>query len=494
MQVVTKNNLENFTEKLLKNDKEIIDNLSGQTITSDRIDGELISESIKKLTLGYVENSHIGGNVGSAIQSYSSTRCYAFVPLTYDKIKFYWEGSNGYGNLSKTSGKFVITDGKTIGTSKSLFSVVCSAIPTNGYVSDYSEDENYAVIDCAKIKNNLTSATHVCIMFDMGVEKYVASITEKYNNQKELEWLKLSKENFPDGVITKDMLDKQTLKNIGDDGAIDKSKFRIVLMSDLHYKGFEGTKGYTSSERVSIAIDSLNKEYTNNGFDFVVFNGDVCNNDADTSTDIYKEITDIMDNTAIFPHYYLHASHDYYTETEFESEFGYTKNYTVRIGKNLLICIDNYGDSVNTVVNSGFGYKAVDMDWFNSVLDKNTDVENIFIVCHFLDTAKDTELVAKIDSTDKIICGFEGHIHDAITVQKGSKNFYRTGHFSITAGGTWSNDNPWGYRVVESDGKTISTYMVYPEVQYSDYTQPYQETAHVTIKTIDKPYSEFVVR
>ena len=235
----------------------------------------------------------------------------------------------------------------------------------------------------------------------------------------------------------------------------------------------------------------LNKEYAENGFGFTIFNGDICNNDS-SSDDIFKKISDELDSKLTFNHFYLNASHDSYDEDKFRNQFGYSKNYTIRIGNNLFVCIDNYNDSVNTVVNSGFGYTTVDMDWFQNVLDRNTDIDNIFIVCHYLDQSKDSTFITKINDNAKVLCGFEGHIHDAVTVTKGSKNFYRTGHFSVTAGGTWSNDNPWGYRVVESDGNTIETYMVYPEVQYETYKNEYNESEHIIIKNTNDIYTEFV--
>lgn len=472
----------------------LTENIVDNQVTSEKIylsyspDVKIEENDLKVSTI----SGHLGGTVGGAITAYESKRCYLFLKISdiNHKLKVYYEGHNGTTNFASGSNKIIFTNGTIINTSTYISGYTLSqidAVPLN-YIEKYDNDNNYFIFDPSKV--DVEGATNIAFMFDSETNYYIHELIDTTETKKVIEWLDIDSDNLKTNIVSKKNLNTTLLDDIFNKS--DKNRFRIALLSDLHYKGFENIQNYPSDKRVDIAIQSLNLEKEKNGLDFVIFNGDICNNDIDTENDIFSYIANYMSSKLNLRHFYLHASHDYYTEDEFENYFKYTKNYTIKFGNCLFVCIDNFMDSINTVTNSGFGYTPVDMNWFNKVIEDNKDVENIFIICHYLDTTVESDFLTKINSMSNIVCGFEGHIHDAITVTKGNYKFYRTGHFSVNAGGKWSNDNPWGYRILEFDGETMKTYMVYPSVTYHDYTQDYAISNSIILKTINKKYSEFI--
>lgn len=343
---------------------------------------------------------------------------------------------------------------------------------------------------------------------------------------------------------------------------------RVIFISDMHMNAFDNVGGYTPEERQQLMIDALIREYkTESSYDAVVFVGDLINNNDDLKK-IRKDegedyvFTEEEEEKAVRMYkdtylsqleaegiqvYCLNASHDSLYGDNFENIFGYERNYVLRVGTTAYICVDSFGGPRDAVVNGNRTEETMFSDIPDDFLQNvkkflaHDYVEQAFVVSHW---PADYKNVKELYACEKVLGGIAGHTHYNWVDRANGKPLLQTGHFSrgFTKMISWGlgfkpfvplNDSvvgtttdeegrknrkdysgtgsPWQWRVMEyvknGDSAMIESYMVFPEMNYKEFssdgnlfpafTQPYIEARPSFLgdsAPIDRSYLSFSVR
>ncbi len=322
---------------------------------------------------------------------------------------------------------------------------------------------------------------------------------------------------------------------------------RVAILSDAHYKAFNGVGGYSSAERCQIMTEALLADPI--GFDCVIFNGDMVNsndlvkkrevdasyNEEDWTREFDTEYADKL-RAAGIDVFYVNASHDSLTPDEFEAYSGYSHNYVVLVGTTAYICVDTFSGPRSE---TGETTVADIPEEFVDEIEKLLSGENItdaFVVCHSM---CELENFKRLVSLEKVCGTVWGHTHNNQNGVWDKKLSIQTGHFSrgytkmltkglgfkpfvplndAVVGKTVDEDgraaqydysatgSPWQYTIVElrgnADGYVLESYQIFPEEVYKEFVsdgikfaafkQPYTEARPSFLGTkspIDRSYA-----
>ena len=264
---------------------------------------------------------------------------------------------------------------------------------------------------------------------------------------------------------------------------------RILVVSDLHMYLQPAVQGLTNQQRLQFMVNSVIAENAKQHIDLCLFLGDLSENnllsasnltlpDKDGVAYVKKYILPSLQAKNI-PAYFLSGNHDCYTDSLWKSTFGYYKTFTIECGEFAFICLDAFGDSVNKSANGSWGYTKPDATWFKQQVTKYSG-KKIIVFSHLIGSG-DSTLLNLISSTPNIICSFEGHTHDYLVQTRGNKPCYDVGNFS-TSTPKFILNNSWGFRNLEFKYNKLTTAVIEPKYQYTNYYQPYYRSTSVTIK------------
>jgi len=287
---------------------------------------------------------------------------------------------------------------------------------------------------------------------------------------------------------------------------------RIIIASDCHLDYFDGVAGYTSRERNKLMCEALLKEEA----DAVIYNGDMTfrNTKPDLSLDSLYEwrsiaVDPLAERTEVFA---LNASHDTMTADEFERVFGYSHNFAVIHGDVAYICLDTFAGerdaSLQTTASDIDGETLADA---YEILARGK-IKAAFVVCHF---PSGGENLLRLMNDSRVTAVISGHTHEntVTTVNNAAasinvpitdcgKMLIQTGHFSrahtkrihdgcgfkrfvpmmhgngfcpsdldesVTVEDFSGTGSPWQYRAFDRTPDGIEAYMIFPEMNYSEF-------------------------
>lgn len=217
---------------------------------------------------------------------------------------------------------------------------------------------------------------------------------------------------------------------------------RFAVASDGHY-GQPKTDYSLYYENI---IKNLQRERTERGLDFVVFNGDLFHDDVK----FLPEVKQYFERLG-FPYYVTRGNHDHVTPAQWRETWGYDLNHAVEVGKNAIILADTSNEKGE--------YLCPDIPWIDKQLAGFTKKENVYLFMHI--PAKTwsehgttcPELEKTLAKYPNLKAMFHGHDHAIDVGKTASKPAFFDGHF----GGNWGVDYK-GFRIVETraDGKNYT--------------------------------------
>ena len=318
--------------------------------------------------------------------------------------------------------------------------------------------------------------------------------------------------------------------------------YRLLFMSDIHLGSFGGAGGYSDTERMEKMVEVIKSEYeSERSFDAIILAGDVADTNIAMRSDpsvnlhrVFKEKYIARLAEASIPVFVQYGSHDATTEEDAYEIYGYSKSYCVRVGSTLFISLDTY-DGEMRIERDGKQPKDIRAGLTKAILRylSRPDIDEAFIVCHY---PVFKENFFRILSHGKVRGIISGHSHYNTVEMQNGKPMMQDGHFSRAytkmltrglgfklfqpvsiegngrkideEGYEWADysvtGSPWQYRVVERTAEGTESYIVYPEMTYTEFesdgivfpafTQPYAEARPSFLGSdapLDKSYIKF---
>ena len=185
---------------------------------------------------------------------------------------------------------------------------------------------------------------------------------------------------------------------------------------------------------------------------------------------------------------------------------GYGKNYAFKMSDNVAYTVyDNFhveGVTVDGVYyDNGFIANASGRSWGETTIPAETvsalnaataGYRDVYVVIHSMSSASmQPSLAAAIRDNDNIVAVFDGHTH----LETVKPNAVDSGKYALTCGylgvpmfEQQSNfrNTPFSYRVLESHGDSLESYIVLMEKDYPAYT--YTKSSGVTTDAFYQPY------
>ena len=275
-----------------------------------------------------------------------------------------------------------------------------------------------------------------------------------------------------DGTVINPYVGVWAKTDIRESFVINPTITKLLLASDMHldfWDEVEGEGGLTSAQRFDLFVEKANEEVPH----IVVILADTNVNDITLpqGNDRMPATKAKLDNLTM-PYKWVHGSHEFYNDEQWMSLLGYPKNYSFTVRDYAFIVIDTYGDYETINPNSGYGYKEVDQTWLAAELNKYTDKQGIFILAHYVNSSIDT-LTRTLLLTHSNFKGiFFGHVHNETVWTIDDKPWIMCGHWSVVEGGSWDNDKPWSFRILELDDLgNAKTYIIRPAHEYPTSSQ-----------------------
>lgn len=262
---------------------------------------------------------------------------------------------------------------------------------------------------------------------------------------------------------------------------------RIILVSDTHYTPDGDTiLGYSTSYRMTALRTDLNNFMASNYVDAVLTLGDLSTDNGTISNYangyVYKYKTDVLDKLSCATNsslktYALPGNHDGYSDSMWNSVFGYNRRSYFTVGDNaLFIMLDTYDVSgysnLSAITSAGSDYTGVDVDWLETVVAKFPN-RQIFLCSHYVDTAVEgTELQTFLSENDNVVCMFMGHDHGnniTLTESLANKFLVNVSAYSYKTkqdgDGTYNFNYfdakwAWGFGVLEWNDEEVHYYHV----------------------------------
>lgn len=250
--------------------------------------------------------------------------------------------------------------------------------------------------------------------------------------------------------------------------------FRILLMSDIHYKE-NSQYGYQPQERLKMLIDDIMTEHKKQPIDAVLILGDLSTDNMgapNASSTLYgtnyvkKLFSDYLYKLPC-PVYTLPGNHDSWNNDVWKSITGYNREYSIIFDDMAFIMLDTF----NSTSPNGAGaiYKGVNTTFLNNELKKFKN-KKIFLFAHYFDKNNESETFKNIvKNNDNIIALFCGHSHNYRTYnlgeEYGNKMLYMTGNYSYSLNGSitiYNPDTTWGFRNLKLTENGIETEVIRP--------------------------------
>lgn len=217
--------------------------------------------------------------------------------------------------------------------------------------------------------------------------------------------------------------------------AKDDVLLRFALASDGHY-GQPNTDFELHHDNM---IGWLNKEHTERGVAFTIFNGDTFHNEPASLALVKKKWDGLK-----MPLYVSRGNHDMVDETTWKNAWGYPLNYTFERGKDIAFIV------LDTATEKG-EYVCPNPAWTKQQLDKYKDKKHLFVIMHitpikWTGAGIDCPEIVNMFSQQANLKGiFHGHDHDQDNVKEnGGKHYFWDCHIA----GDWGTEYR-GYRIVE---------------------------------------------
>lgn len=285
---------------------------------------------------------------------------------------------------------------------------------------------------------------------------------------------------------------------------------RVVMVADMHYTVEETEKnsmtagqnpslaagntfGYTQAQKIGFIKSDIVAYASEKSIDAVLVLGDLSLDDCgfrNLGTNFVSKFkTDCMDDlaklTTTGKAYAIAGNHDSYSSVQWNSIFGYNRKYSFTIGNAAFIMMDTFDDKGNNATDaSGSPYVGVDTKWLKTEIAKYTDVKQIFLCAHYLDSTDNTSTYTDafkeiLNGDSRIKCLFDAHIH-----YNSNRNIEGVSQKQIDIGGyaykminnngtclfnEYDENYVWGYQVLEwDDNGAFRTYHVKPARDYTD--------------------------
>ena len=278
---------------------------------------------------------------------------------------------------------------------------------------------------------------------------------------------------------------KELQSNNGNNG------IRLLFVSDLHYytehpEHLEG--GVPERDRMQMLIDAVNAENQKKKVNALFILGDFERGYGKKSAEYFSEH---YASQLQMPYYAIAGDHDFYTSGEWESIWGYGREYTVDISNLRFIIVDVYKDTIGVKENNATVVSSLDeenqIERINQALSEN---KLPIILCHY-----DNGIIG--DKTTKnwrnyirsnVKAVFRAHTHNVVINNNGYGDllYYTVGNFSYPPDANWENindkngnpTNRWSFRELYAEGEKYVTRQIYP-----------RQTITVNEKTTNYDYS-----
>lgn len=262
---------------------------------------------------------------------------------------------------------------------------------------------------------------------------------------------------------------KELQSNNGNNG------IRLLFVSDLHYytehpEHLEG--GVPERDRMQMLIDAVNAENQKKKVNALFILGDFERGYGKKSAEYFSEH---YASQLQMPYYAIAGDHDFYTSGEWESIWGYGREYTVDISNLRFIIVDVYKDTIGVKENNATVVSSLDeenqIERINQALSEN---KLPIILCHY-----DNGIIG--DKTTKnwrnyirsnVKAVFRAHTHNVVINNNGYGDllYYTVGNFSYPPDANWENindkngnpTNRWSFRELYAEGEKYVTRQIYP--------------------------------
>ena len=296
---------------------------------------------------------------------------------------------------------------------------------------------------------------------------------------------------------------------------------RVSANSDLHYAYGDNQKGYTMCERAELLANALADEKNNSSLDAAFMLADYTMrrlNGVDTPapSKVYYYaptyateylMAPLREND--IPFFVTHSGHDYTGSEEWYKTYGYEKNYAVKIGDALYICIDYYYLQADVFAHeTAAGIKDVDRVFYDEVMTllDSDEIKYGVIMAHYK-LHGSMPLANNILKHEKVEVSFGGHTHysndststDADQSEFNGKDFVPTANFAHTAGyaGYGDTDNPYvaitvngRYAVLSGVSVASKASFAVSEIGAEYFNKNYGENANLTGKWYTVAYTD----
>lgn len=231
---------------------------------------------------------------------------------------------------------------------------------------------------------------------------------------------------------------------------------RVLILSDLHYHG-EDVYGITPDERLEMLIEDINKENEKGKVDCILMLGDY-------SLDFWIKggsyLSKKISNTEQFfknflhrlpcPVYFIPGNHEQYDIDKWQEISGCEREqFSVILGKNVFVMLDNYALDLNPIEHVDGTYSYSDVNFIKSALNQHPDKQFFLCAHEFEYESEKAEFKELVKNEDRIVALFAGHTHTKESIclgrDYGNKFLFRTGQYVWDKEGT-SEHKKWGFR------------------------------------------------
>ncbi len=302
-------------------------------------------------------------------------------------------------------------------------------------------------------------------------------------------------DNAPKGPVTEDVSVTGRItytlpiyeETVNPDSGRGENDIRVVVMSDTHYfwpvneetgESYSiwgivntGPAGFTYEERAQAMVDAVLAEWeSEEGFDVLVINGDLANNDPVFKNPLnsYPDGTPVLDkngNSVSFdyintlmrfaedylsqlweagiPVYVTYGGHDYVDDETWYDIFGCEKNAVLKIGDTAFVLCDTFDYEAHSPGEDYQSQSDLHADFVAGVTAylESDAITDAYIVAHYL---IDRPYFNRLTDHPRITAMFTGHTHDTAVGFYRGKAMLQTGHFYF--GGCFNTNNGNGMK------------------------------------------------
>ncbi len=257
----------------------------------------------------------------------------------------------------------------------------------------------------------------------------------------------------------------KAIHNYGDaaEAYVDSLELRVLITSDIHLTEsitWQRMKS-TTKQRAEKWLTHVNEEHEKEPFDLIVINGDISldhtsgeyqegayYDDKDgESDDIVKQYFSQL--PAGVPVVVIPGNHEQYGNEDWKAITGNDRQSYMVMNNSLFLFLDNYKVEETQTEPSNGTYTKTDVAYINKMMDKYPSCD-VYLISHMFYTNQESAEFKKLVAENDSIKGlFQGHTHNAATIELGAdwgnKTIAQTGtyaHYDSEPGG----DRFWGFR------------------------------------------------